>query len=161
MSAPIPMIERRRIEAAILKDIYDVVQARHGAREAEEIITEAVVNSAVAQGRSIRGPDNETPDLEDFADLIPLWEADGALEVEMLNRSPDQLEFNIRRCRFSEMYAEMGIGDIGHLLSCNRDGALCVGYNPDIELTRTQTIMQGAPYCDFRFRMKKGDQEPT
>ena len=28
------------------------------------------------------------------------------------------------------------------------------GYNPKMELTRTQTIMKGAPYCDFRYRLK-------
>jgi hypothetical protein len=52
------------------------------------------------------------------------------------------------------MYKEMGIGDIGDLLSCNRDGDFCIGYNPDMELERTQTIMKGASHCDFRYRMK-------
>ena len=83
---------------------------------------------------------------------------DGALEVEILHRGAERLDFNVRRCRFAEMYVEMGMRDIGHLLSCNRDAALCVGYNPEIELTRTQTIMQGQPYCDFRFRMKGGKE---
>ncbi len=154
MSDPIPMLEIRRIEAAILKEIYDVIEERHGKEEAEAVLTQSVTSSAIAQGKAIRGDGDELPDLEDFADLIPLWEAGGALEVEMLHRSPEKLDFNIRRCKFSEIYKEMGLGDIGHLLSCNRDGALCIGYNPDIELTRTQTIMKGASYCDFRFKMK-------
>jgi hypothetical protein len=25
------------------------------------------------------------------------------------------------------------------------------GFNPDIRMVRTQTIMQGAAFCDFRF----------
>jgi hypothetical protein len=28
------------------------------------------------------------------------------------------------------------------------------GFNGEIELERTQTIMQGAPCCDFRYRRK-------
>ena len=48
----------------------------------------------------------------------------------------------------------MGLGDIGDLLSCNRDGDFCIGYNPEMELERTQTIMKGASHCDFRYRMK-------
>ena len=36
----------------------------------------------------------------------------------------------------------MGLGDIGDILSCNRDGAFYEGYDPRIELTRTQTIMR-------------------
>jgi len=155
MSAPLSMLELRRIEAAILKEVYDILLARHGETEAKAIITEAITNSAIAQGKSIRDKgDSENPDLEDFADLIPLWEMDGALEVDIVHRKPDQLDFNVRRCRYSEMYADMGLGEIGHLLSCNRDAAFCIGYNPQIELTRTQTIMQGATHCDFRFRMK-------
>ena len=53
----------------------------------------------------------------------------------------------------------MGMGHIGHLLSCNRDGHFCVGYNPKMQLTRTQTIMQGADHCDFRYRLKDETQD--
>jgi hypothetical protein len=37
------------------------------------------------------------------------------------------------------MYHEMGLGEIGHLLSCARDEKFIVGYAPDVELTRTTT----------------------
>ena len=73
----------------------------------------------------------------------------------MLEATEEKMDFNVTRCRYSEMYKEMGLGDIGHLLSCNRDGDFCIGYNPEIDLTRTQTIMKGASHCDFRYRMKK------
>ncbi len=33
---------------------------------------------------------------------------------------------------------------------------LIQGFNPKIILKRTQTIMQGAAYCDFRYTFKKG-----
>lgn len=46
----------------------------------------------------------------------------------------------------------MGLGEIGHLLSCQRDGTFCEGYDPKLKLTRTQTIMQGASHCDFHYR---------
>jgi len=45
----------------------------------------------------------------------------------------------------------MGLGEIGGLLSCQRDGTFCEGYDPKLKLERTQTIMQGASHCDFRF----------
>jgi hypothetical protein len=48
----------------------------------------------------------------------------------------------------------MGVPELGAVLSCNRDAALIEGFNPDITLTRTQTTMQGAPCCDFRYRRK-------
>ena len=49
----------------------------------------------------------------------------------------------------------MGLCEIGHILSGTRDGDFCIGFQPDIELERSQTIMQGADHCDFRYRMKK------
>ena len=51
----------------------------------------------------------------------------------------------------------MGLGEIGHLLSCNRDGAFCEGYDPKLKLERSQTIMQGASHCDFDYTFEKGD----
>ena len=58
------------------------------------------------------------------------------------------------RCKYAEMYHEMGLGDIGHLLSCNRDGTFCEGFHPDLKLQRDQTLMTGAPCCTFRYTFK-------
>ena len=59
--------------------------------------------------------------------------------------------FDVERCRYAEMYKEMGLGEIGHLLSCQRDATFCQGYDPRLKFTRSQTIMQGASHCDFRY----------
>ncbi len=151
----LPMLEKRRIEAEILKCVFDVLVERHGRDEAEKVIGEAVSNSAIEQGKTFREKEPAEPDLKSFSDLLPLWKMEDALRMDILEESPDRLEFNVTRCRYSEMYKEMGLGDIGHLLSCNRDGDFCIGYNPNMELTRTQTIMKGASHCDFRYRLKK------
>jgi hypothetical protein len=52
------------------------------------------------------------------------------------------------------MYRALGIPELGAILSCGRDGALGEGFNPALRLVRTQTIMEGAPCCDFRYRME-------
>jgi hypothetical protein len=49
------------------------------------------------------------------------------------------------------MYAELGMRALGSQLSCGRDGAFCSGFNPRLRFERTQTLMQGASHCDFRF----------
>jgi hypothetical protein len=46
--------------------------------------------------------------------------------------------------------------DLGFALSCARDFAMVEGFNPEIKLERTQTLMEGADHCDFRFTHKKG-----
>lgn len=52
------------------------------------------------------------------------------------------------------MYHGMGLGEIGDVLSCQRDGTFCQGYDPRIVMERTTTIMSGAKRCDFRYRMR-------
>ena len=79
----------------------------------------------------------------------------GALKKKMLVKTPERLEYDMTYCGYAEMYKEMGLAKIGHLLSCNRDGTFCDGYNPKMKLTRTQTIMEGADHCDFRYRMEE------
>lgn len=157
-STPLPMLEKRRIEAAIIKNIFDVLEERLGREEAEEVISQAVIKSSIEQGKEFRQQHDGEPDLQDFAALSSLWEMDGALKKDLLVSTPDRLEYNMVHCAYATMYKEMGLGDIGHLLSCNRDGTFCDGYNPNIKLTRTQTIMQGADHCDFRYRMEKAKE---
>nr|WP_321443867.1 L-2-amino-thiazoline-4-carboxylic acid hydrolase [uncultured Cohaesibacter sp.] len=152
----IPILERRRIEAMILKHVLDVITERSGREEAEAVIGETCSRSAIEQGKSLAEDLGHAPDLADFAAILPNWTKEDALQMDVLVAEKEKMEFNVTRCRYSEMYREMGLGDIGHLLSCNRDGDFCIGYNEDIELTRTQTIMQGASHCDFRYKMKKG-----
>lgn len=149
-----PILQRRRIEAMVLKHVYEVIRERSGEEEAQAVIGQAVTNAAIDHGKGFAEALGRKPDLEDFLAIMPLWTKDDALQIEVLEASKDKLDFNVTRCRYSEMYKEMGLGDIGHLLSCNRDGDFCIGYNPDMELTRTQTIMKGASHCDFRYRMK-------
>lgn len=154
-----PILERRRIEALILKHVFEVVRARSGEEEARAVIGEAVSRSAIEQGKGFAEELGRTPGFADFQAIMPLWTREDALQIELLDADETKLEFNVTRCRYSEMYREMGLGEIGHLLSCNRDGDFCIGYNPEMELTRTQTIMKGASHCDFRYRMKPKAQE--
>ena len=152
----LPMLEQRRIEANILKSLYEEMVSRLGEETAQEILGAAVIRDSVSQGQAY-ADGLEDRGLLAFRDTMAQWKASGALEMEMLEQTDEQVHFNVTRCRYSEMYKEMGLGDIGHLLSCNRDGTFCEGFNPDIKLERTQTIMGGASHCDFRYSMKSNE----
>jgi hypothetical protein len=89
--------------------------------------------------------------LDAFAKGLERWRRSGALEIEVTEHTADRYNFNVTRCRYAEMYQALGMQDLGGALSCQRDHALIEGFNPNIKLTRTQTIMEGKPFCDFRF----------
>lgn len=151
----LPILELRRIEARILKHVFDVITERSGREEAEAVVGETCSRSAIEQGKVMADRVSGAPDFNDFREIMPLWTKEGALEIDHLDSPDGEMNFNVTRCRYSEMYREMGLGDIGHLLSCNRDGDFCIGYNPDMKLERTQTIMKGASHCDFRYTLNK------
>ncbi len=159
----IPMLEQRRIEALIVKNIYEVLVERHGEEEARNSISIAIKNAAIEQGKNFRDSHfNEhgcEPELADYAQLGALWEMGGALKLKRHVKTKQRLEYDIVHCAYADMYKEMGLAHIGDLLSCNRDGTFCIGYNPKMKLTRTQTIMEGAKHCDFRYRMDGEESE--
>ena len=72
----------------------------------------------------------------------------------MIKETDSELFFDVTYCGYAQMYEKMGIKDMGYTLSCIRDFSFLKGFNPQIELRRTQTIMEGAKYCDFRFEKK-------
>ena len=48
---PIPMFEQRRIEAMILKHVYDTLKASHGIEVAQRTIADAVRSSSIEQAK--------------------------------------------------------------------------------------------------------------
>jgi predicted ArsR family transcriptional regulator len=152
------LLERRRIEAEFTKGILETLAAEIGRDRAVAILTKAIETMAETAGAAFAAETTqghpETPaDLAAFAQILPRWQAGGALAVTLHAQNAGQLDFDVTHCAFADMYRELGLGDLGFVLSCNRDGGFSKGFNPAIELTRTQTIMNGASHCDFRFRL--------
>ena len=150
----IGVLIRREIEAAILKPLIEAFGDKFGQEATMEIVAKVIEESARENGRQLAamlGGDN----LEDFINGLPLWSKNGALEIEILEQAKDKLSMNITRCRYVDMYRRLGMEELGYALSCARDPALFTGFNEKIDFQRTQTIMEGAPFCDFRVTMKK------
>ena len=150
------ILARRKIEAEIIKPIYDILVRDLGKARAQEMIGEAIEQAAVRAGQEFAAKEPQKANLRSFVELQYLWEKDNALDVQVIDSDDQQYNYDVTRCRYAEMYHEMGLGEIGHLLSCARDDKFIVGYAPDVELTRTTTIMSGERRCDFRYRVKAG-----
>ena len=147
------MLARREVEARLLGPLIEALGAQFGRERVIEVVRETIIRIAQEQGAALAesmGSDG----LPAFADSLRFWTQDNALEIEVLERSEQAFDFNVTRCRYAEMYRALGIPELGAVFSCNRDGALIEGFNPDVAFERTQTIMEGAPYCDFRYRRR-------
>jgi hypothetical protein len=93
-----------------------------------------------------------------MASAFSTYARDDALSYDVVEQSQDKFEINVKACRYAEFYKALGEPELGFLLVCSADFATADGFGPDIKLTRTQTIMQGASFCDFRYeRVKETD----
>jgi hypothetical protein len=146
---PLPLLQQREIEANVLAPVFRAFAAELGEPRAREILAGVVRQLAERAGCLAAANGN---DLAHLKQAIEKWTAGGALELELLRDDADALEFNVTRCRYAEMYRRLGLADLGPILSCGRDAAMIDGFNPQIEFRRTQTLMEGAPHCDFRYR---------
>lgn len=73
----------------------------------------------------------------------------------MIEQSQDAFAFDITACRYAEFYKELGEPELGFLLVCSADFDLAEVFGSNIKLARTQTIMQGASHCDFRYKRSR------
>jgi hypothetical protein len=152
----IGLLARREIEARIAGPLIRAFSKEIGEGRAIEILRGVIVGLAKESGAMLRefvGGES----LEDFARGLPLWSRDDAVAFDLLDLRPDRISMNVTRCRYAEMYRELGMADLGFALSCARDFAMVEGFNPAIRLARTQTIMEGADHCDFRFTLPGRD----
>lgn len=152
----LPTLVKRKIQAEVIGPIYTEMVSALGEDRAKEILDQAIRKAAIHEGEyfASRAPDGKTS-MADFIKLYDLWTHDDALQIEVLKKSDTEFDFDVTRCRYAESYKAMGLGHIGHLMSCNRDGTFCQGYDPKITLQRDHTIMAGAPRCTFRYRYQK------
>lgn len=118
------------------------------------LLSATIINVARQQGAE-RAAAVGDDSLVSFSQSAGDWRKGNALEIEILEQNAERYDFNVTRCRYAEMYQALGMADLGAVLSCNRDYSLVEGFNPEIELVREQTIMQGAPCCTFRYAKQK------
>jgi hypothetical protein len=147
------LLQQREIEAKVVGPLIRGFAAELGSEKTLEIVRAVIVNLAHEAGADLARRVGEAS-LEAFAKGLDRWSEGGALEIDVLEETPERLSFNVTRCKYAEMYRALGLADLGGSLSCQRDFALIEGFNPDITLERTQTLMEGASHCDFRFRAK-------
>lgn len=147
----IPLIKQREIEARMAVALIDSYAATIGRPRAIAIARESIQEQAQTAGRQMAGQ-RGNHSLEELARVVQeVWAREEALQIVCHSTAPDMLAFDVHRCHYAELYETMGIRDMGVHLSCCRDAAFARGFNPAIQMQRTQTIMEGAATCDFRF----------
>lgn len=150
-SSEVSHVQRREIQAPIAACLIRGFAAETGLDRAVEVATAAVQADATEAGKAMAGQYGGNSMAELARIVKEVWAKDEGLVVENLEETEDSLNFDVTRCGYAEAYEKLGMKDLGTCLSCSRDEPFTRGFNPRMRLIRTQTIMEGAPFCDFRF----------
>lgn len=148
------LLDRRAIQAPLVACLIRAYTEAIGAEEALRVATHAIQADARSSGRAAAQALGGNG-IEELARVArEMWADGGALELSFIREDQEELRFDVTRCRFAELYDELDVKDLGYCLSCCRDETFIAGFNPFIRLVRTQTIMEGAPVCDFHFTLR-------
>ena len=156
LNAKMGVLIRREVEARILAPVINALGDEFGHDRVLDIVRETITQIAADQGAELAQHMGGNS-LGHFVDSLQYWTKDNALEIEVVEQTDSSFVFNVTRCRYADLYKRLGVAGYGAIFSCARDFALIEGFNEKIVLTRTQTIMEGASYCDFRYTFKKGN----
>ncbi|MBR0708887.1 L-2-amino-thiazoline-4-carboxylic acid hydrolase [Bradyrhizobium liaoningense] len=156
----VSVIEQAKIQAQVLVPLVKALQAELGEARANALVRKALGDLYRGFGEEFwkaKNRDKHDPDLgKAVSSAFRTYGSDDALAYDVIEQTADAFAVDVTHCAYAEFYKALGEPELGFLLVCTSDFAVVEGFGPDIKLTRTQTIMQGASHCDFRYRRNDG-----
>jgi len=155
----IPLIEQVKIQAQVLVPLVKALQAELGEERANAIVRKGLGDLYRKYGEKWWRTQGARNVGEKVASAFEMFAAGDALEYEVVKKTPEAFEVNVTECRYAKFYNKIGAPELGFLLTCSADFSHAEGFGANVRLTRTQTIMQGASHCDFRYALKKNEKD--
>jgi hypothetical protein len=150
MSASV--IEQAKAQAQVLVPLVKALQAELGEARANALVRKTLGDLYRRFGEEFWRAKNEANLGKAVSSAFKTYARDDALDYRVIEQAEDAFAFDVTRCAYAEFYKALGEPELGFLLVCTADFATAEGFGGDVKLTRTQTIMQGASHCDFRYR---------
>lgn len=152
LNEAVGVLVRREIEVRLLIPLLEELGEEFGRDKVMAVFARTIEGIARAQGKETaeRMGDNS---LQAFERSLEAWTRGGAMERLPIEAGEKRVRFDVTRCLYAEKYRELGASEIGFLFSCARDAAWMEGFNPQVRMERTRTIMQGDTRCDFCYEL--------
>jgi hypothetical protein len=75
------------------------------------------------------------------------------MTIDILNKSENEGTVKMTECLFAKTFRENEADDIGYAAICHADYDVAHAFNPKIELTRNQCLMNGDECCLFEYTL--------
>jgi hypothetical protein len=158
----ISKMDEYRVEMQVLLPVLKSMREELGEEHANRLIQDALRGWCRERfkvtGASIPGTPKEKCDTIKKNDGVRTREHD--LEFEILRWDSEALNYDVSRCKYAEFFREIGEPELGALLVCDNDHYLVEQVTgPEVEYSRTQSIMEGGSFCDIRWRYHSHESE--
>ncbi len=150
----VPVLLRREIEALMVKPFLDAFEKELGHEKTYEIVEKVIAEIAFEQGKDyavVLGGNG----IDALMGQAESWSANDALDMQMYVENETDCYSPVKRCAYVDMYERIGMKELGKVLSCLRDEFFYQGFNPEMEMCRSKTLMDGGDCCDFCFKFPK------
>lgn len=149
----VSLLDKTRMQAQVLVPVLRALRAELGKDRADAVVRQALRDWSrqlfAAIGDGVEGSPRRR-----WAAIQKVFGEVSGREVDFEIRRQDEEAFDIDviRCRFAEFFRALGEPELGALLICAADFDIAAVGQGAVSLERSQTIMQGAPSCTFRYR---------
>ncbi len=150
----------REIQAPIVSALIQGFAEEIGFDKTIEVAKKVIRKDAIESGKNLAQEYSGNSVRELTKIVKEVWAKDDAMKIQIIRENDNELFFDVTYCGYAQMYEDMGIKELGFILSCSRDFPFMEGFNSEIELTRTKTIMEGAECCDFRYKKRQSSGNP-
>ena len=147
----ISIIDAIKIQARVLIPVIKALEKELGKERAHQIVGDAIAESYAAY-RAGKEPDAVDDPRAAGDTIFPV-------ESEVVEDSETRYGVNMKACAFADYFRQIGEPEIGALMTCGVDFAVERDLRPSWRFERTQTLMQGARHCDFRWRRRAPQPE--
>ena len=150
----VPVLLRREIEALMVKPFLDAFEKELGHEKTYEIVEKVIAEIAFEQGKEyaeLLGGNG----IDALMGQAEAWSSNDALDMQMYVENETDCYSPVKRCAYVNMYERIGMKELGKVLSCLRDEFFYQGFNPEMEMCRSKTLMDGGDCCDFCFKFPK------
>jgi L-2-amino-thiazoline-4-carboxylic acid hydrolase len=148
----VPVLEQVKIQAKVLVPLIKALQVELGEERVNALVRSTLGDLYRRYGEEFWQRKTANDLGRNIASAFVTFAREDALDYTVVKQSQDACDIDVTGCRYAEFYRALGEPELGFLLVCCADFSMAKGFGPDIELTRTQTIMQGASHCDFRYK---------
>ena len=151
-----PFIDRVKIQAEVLVPLIKELETNLGKDRAHELVRRSIgefFHDMASNWVAERGS------LGAILEFCTVSLGGDACDVEVREMSAEGMALDVTGYRYAKFFQQIGEPELGFLLLCSADFPVAESI-PGVELKRTQTIMQGADFCDFRYRFLADELVP-